>query len=266
MCGAKGGLILKGKQEIKVFRDQASLFQSAANTIAEIANAAVADHGRFTFVLSGGSSPKGLFTLLASGKVPPIPWAKTYFFWGDERHVPPDDPESNYRMARESMLTKLGVPEDHIFRVHSEDASAESAARNYEKQIKGFFKLSPGEFPRFDLVLLGMGPDGHTASLFPLSGALRERSHLVVANWVEKFKTDRITMTFPVLNNAATVMFLATGAEKAPIVKEVLENSASGLPAQTIRPASGRLIWMLDEPAASQLSPQMLAGSTKQYG
>ncbi|MDP9160093.1 MAG: 6-phosphogluconolactonase [Acidobacteriota bacterium] len=256
---------MKSEQEIHIFRDQASLFQSAAGMIAEIANAAVADHGRFTFVLSGGSSPKGLFTLLAGGKVPPIPWNKAYFFWGDERHVPPDDPESNYRMARESMLTKLGVPEDHIFRVHSEDASAESAARNYEEQIKSSFNLNPGEFPRFDLVLLGMGPDGHTASLFPLSGALQEKSHLVVANWVEKFKTDRITMTFPVLNNAATAMFLATGEEKAPILREVLENSASGLPAQKVRPTSGKLVWILDESAASQLSPQTIAGSTKHY-
>ncbi len=263
MRGAKGGLTLNGKQEIHVFRDQSSLFQSAAIMIAEIANAAVADHGKFTFVLSGGSSPKGLFTLLASGKVPHIPWDKRYFFWGDERHVPPDDPDSNYRMARESMLTKLGVSEDHIFQVHSEDASAESAARNYEEQIRSFFNLKAGEFPRFDLVLLGMGPDGHTASLFTNSDALQEKNHLVVSNWVEKFNTHRITMTFPVLNNAANVLFLATGAEKSPILKEVLENSASGLPAQKIRPASGRLIWMLDEPAASKLSPQTLAGSTK---
>ncbi|MEP6643769.1 MAG: 6-phosphogluconolactonase [Acidobacteriaceae bacterium] len=254
---------MKAEPEIHVFHDQAALFQSTARIVSDIANAAVAERGRFTFVLSGGSSPKGLFTLLASDASPSLPWEKTYFFWGDERHVPPDNADSNYRMARETLLSRISAREDQIFRVSSEDASADNAARSYEEAIKAFFDLSGGKLPRFDLVLLGMGPDGHTASLFPNSRALQEAKRLVVANWVEKLKTDRITMTFPVLNNAASVIFLVTGAEKASVLKEVLEDSAREYPAQKIRPTAGKLLWMLDESAASDLLPQTLAGSAK---
>ncbi|GAC1431027.1 MAG: 6-phosphogluconolactonase [Terriglobales bacterium] len=241
---------------IRVFRDKAELFNAAADEIARIANSAVQSNGKFSIALSGGSSPKGLFTLLAGGNVPPIPWDKTYFFWGDERHVPPDNFESNYRMAKETLLDKLAGPESHIFRVHSEE-TADKAASDYEQTIKEFFKLSLGEFPRFDLILLGIGPDGHTASLFPGTTALKENNRLVVSNWVDKLKTERITMTYPVLNNAAAVMFLVIGADKAPAVSKVFEDSSSELPSQKVRPTSGKLMWMLDEPAASALSPQL---------
>ncbi len=155
---------------------------------------------------------------------PSIPWDKIYFFWGDERHVPPDDAESNYRMANEALLSKVPVPPGNVFRIHSEEKDASIAASQYEQTLQQFFHLAPGDFPRFDLIYLGLGPDGHAASLFPDSAALNERRRLVVANWVEKFKTDRITFTFPVLNAAACVVFLASGPDKAAIVHQVLEN------------------------------------------
>ena len=253
---------MAAKPEIYVFRDKAELFKGAAAEIARTANSAAQSNEKFSIALSGGTSPKGLFTLLASGDAPPIPWDKTYFFWGDERHVPPDNSESNYRMANETLLAKLSVSESHIFRVHSEE-SAEKAASDYEQEIKAFFQLRPGEFPRFDLILLGMGPDGHTASLFPGTTALQENNRLVVANWVDKLKTERITMTYPVLNNAAAVMFLVIGADKAPVVREVLEDSASELPSRKVRPTSGKLMWMLDEPAASAVSPQLNSAESK---
>ena len=216
------------------------------------ASEAVRANGRFTVALSGGSTPKSLYSLLASK--PGIPWDKVFFFWGDERHVPPDDPESNYRMVNEALLLKIKVPSENIFRVHAEEKDASAAALQYEQTIKDFFHLSPGQFPRFDLILLGTGPDGHTASLFPGTAALNETQRLVVANWVPKFNTDRLTFTYPVLNEAAYVTFLASGPDKAPILHEILENRAAGLPSQKVHPSNGKLIWLIDEAAASKLS------------
>ena len=240
--------------EIRIVNTQADLFQAAAQEFVAQANQAIAARGKFTVALSGGSTPKGLFTLLASGSISNIPWDKIFFFWSDERHVPPDDPESNFRMANEAMLSRAPVPAANIFRVHAEQKDAAAAALEYEQTISKFFGLQPGEFPRFDLVFLGIGPDGHTASLFPGSSGLEEKSRLVIANWVEKFKTDRITFTYPVLNHSACVIFLVSGPDKAPIVHQVLENPASGLPCQRVRPLDGRLIWLLDRAAAGELS------------
>jgi 6-phosphogluconolactonase len=238
--------------EIRILKSPQDLFEATAAEFIAQANAAVRARGKFTVALSGGSTPKSLFTLLATK--PNVPWDKIYFFWGDERHVPPDDPESNYRMANEAMLSKVPVPSENIFRIHSEEKDAAEAALQYEQTLQQFFHLAPGEFPRFDLIFLGLGPDGHAASLFPDSKALEERRRLVVSNWVEKFKTDRITFTFPVLDEAACVIFLASGPDKAAIVHQVLENSGANLPSQKIRPANGRLLWMLDSGAASALS------------
>jgi 6-phosphogluconolactonase len=240
--------------EIRILETPAELFQAAADEFAEVANAAVQIQGKFTVALSGGSTPKGMFNLLTSERYASLPWSKIYFFWGDERYVPPDHSDSNYRMAYEALLSKVPVPKENVFRVLTEGKDADSAARAYEETLKTFFKLRPGEVPRFDLILLGLGPDGHTASLFPDSAALHEDKRLVVANWVEKFKTYRITFTYPVLNNAARVTFLVAGEDKAPALHQVLENKNSGLPAQQVRPKNGRLIWLLDRAAASQLS------------
>ena len=156
-------------------------------------------------------------------------------------------------MAREAGLFAK-VPDDHVFRVPTEEKDADTAALDYEQTLRKFFSVKPGEFPRFDLVLLGLGPDGHTASLFPGTAALNEKNRLVVANWIEKFQTYRITLTLPVLNHAACVMFLVSGQDKAKIVPEVLENENANLPSQKVHPADGRLLWLLDGAAGSGLS------------
>jgi 6-phosphogluconolactonase len=239
---------------IRIVKTPVELFQLAATEFAARASAAVRANGRFTIALSGGSTPKGLYGLLASGSVASIPWDKIYFFWGDERHVPPDHPESNYRMAYEALLSRVPVPKENVFRIRGEERDAEMAATAYEQDLQEFFGLKPSEFPRFDLVLLGLGPDGHTASLFPDSAALTERRRLVVANWVEKFKTHRITLTLPVLSHAACVMFLVSGPEKAPVVKQIFENPDARLPAQEVRPADGELLWLMDQAAAGDLA------------
>src|ERR1700736_3218371 len=238
--------------EIHISKTAQELFAAAATEFAAQASSAVRANGRFVVALSGGSTPKSLYNLLATK--PAIPWDKICFFWGDERHVPPDHPDSNYRMAHEALLSKVPVRPENIFRIRGEEKDAEAVALQYEQTLKDFFHLSPGEFPCFDLVLLGLGPDGHTASLFPGTAALNERHRLVVANWVAKFSAYRITLTFPVLNEAACVIFLASGADKAPIFHEVLENRNAHLPSQKVQPTRGKLLWLVDRAAASALS------------
>ncbi len=240
--------------DLRIFPDRPTLFQAAEEEFVRLARAAIQSNGRFTVALAGGSTPKGLYSLLATNTA--VAWDKVYFFFGDERHVPPDDPESNYRMAREAMLSKLPIPAGNVFRVPAEDPDAGHAAESYEQTLGQFFKTSAGTFPRFDLILLGMGPDGHTASLFPGGKALQERSRRVVADWVEKLKTHRITFTLPVLNHAAVVMFLVSGEDKAQPLKEVLEGSqpAEMFPSKLVRPTNGKLIWVIDQSAASALS------------
>jgi 6-phosphogluconolactonase len=238
---------------IAVLPTAADLFHAAAEEFTKLGRQAIAAQGRFTVALSGGSTPRSLYSLLASS-YQDFSWAGTYLFFGDERNVPPTDAESNYRMVNESLLTKIAIPAQNVFRIKAENPNAAQAAVDYELQIKNFFHLKPGEFPRFDLIFLGMGPDGHTASLFPDSEGLKETSKLVIANWVEKFKTHRLSFTFPVLNNAAEVIFLASGPDKAPMVHDVLEvQHTPPYPAQQIQPTNGRLLWMLDEAAAAKL-------------
>jgi len=157
-------------------------------------------------------------------------------------------------MANEALLSKVNVRPENVFRIRAEESNADAAALGYDKTLQQFFRLSPGEFPRFDLILLGLGPDGHCASLFPNTAALNEYKRLVVANWVERFNTHRITVTFPVLNQAACVIFLASGPDKASILQQVLENSSANLPSQHVRPANGHLLWLVDSAAASNLS------------
>jgi len=243
--------------EIRILKTATALFEAAAAEFAAQASAAVGAKGRFTLALSGGSTPRTLYSLLATK--PGIAWDKIGIFWGDERHVPPDHAESNYRMANEALLSKVPVHPENVSRICAEEKDAAAAALQYEQTLKDFFHLSPGEFPRFDLIFLGVGPDGHTASLFPGTSALNETKRLVVANWVPKFNTYRITFTFPVLNAAACVIFLLSGADKAATLREVLENKSADLPSQKVCPVNGKLIWMVDEPAARTLSrPQRL--------
>ena len=237
--------------DIRILNAPQELFQAAAAEFIALASTAIRDHRKFTVALSGGSTPKSLYSVLARSA---LPWDKIFFFWSDERHVPPDHPDSNYRMAKEALLSKVPVPPENIFRVRAEEKDANVVAKDYEEALRSFFRLRPGEFPRFDLILLGLGPDGHTASLFPNTAALNETKLLVVANWVEKFKANRITFTYPVLNNAACVIFLVSGADKADMVRTVLEDGRADLPSQRVHPVNGRLLWLLDKGAASKLS------------
>jgi 6-phosphogluconolactonase len=239
---------------IEALATAADLFHAAAEEFVRAARTAIGAQGRFTVALSGGSTPKALYSLLATNYAG-FAWNRIFLFFGDERHVPPTDPESNYRMVNESLLTKIAIPAENIFRVPAENPDAAAAASEYEAQLRRFFELKSAAFPRFDLILLGLGPDGHTASLFPDSPALNEESRLVVANWVAKFNAHRITFTFPVLNRAAEVMFLASGADKADMVRQVLEGkNTPPLPSQRVQPSDGKLLWMLDEAAAAKLT------------
>jgi 6-phosphogluconolactonase len=232
------------------------LFAAAAEEVMRTANEAVVARGRFTIALSGGSTPKSLFNLLATNARTTLPWDRMFFFWGDERHVPPTDPESNYRMADEAMLSKIPVAAGNVFRMPAENPDAAAAAEAYEKTLRKFFQTAPDGVPQFDLILLGMGPDGHTASLFPGTAALQEKSRLVVANWVEKLKTHRLSLTLPVLNAARCVAFLVSGTDKADVLKIVLEEDVPGeqYPAKLVKPSDGKLIWFVDRAAASALS------------
>ena len=242
--------------ELRRLTTPQDLFQAAAEEVIRDATDAVAKRGRFTIALSGGSTPKNLYTLIAANASANLPWDQMFFFWGDERHVPPDDPDSNYRMAKEALLSKVPIPANNVFPIPAENPDANAAAEAYEQTLRKFFNLPAGEFPSFDLILLGMGPDGHTASLFPESAALQEKSRLVVANWVEKLKTSRITLTLPVLNAARCVAFLVSGGDKAEVLREVLEGSAPAekYPSRLVQPSDGKLIWLVDRAAASQLS------------
>ena len=242
--------------EIRTLTTPQELFAAAAEEVVRAANEAVAQRGRFTLALAGGSTPKSLYNLLATNARTALPWERMFFFWGDERHVPPTDPDSNYRMADETMLSKIPVAAANVFRMKTENPDAAAVAEDYEQTLRKFFQLEPGQVPAFDLILLGMGPDGHTASLFPGTAALQEKSRLVLANWVEKMKTYRITLTLPVLDAAGCVIFLVSGTDKAAALHAVLEEDVPGeqYPAKLIRPRQGKLIWLVDRAAASTLS------------
>lgn len=244
--------------EIRTLTTPQELFAAAAEEVVRTANEAVAKRGRFTIALSGGSTPKNLYNLLATNARTALPWDRMFFFWGDERYVPPNDPDSNYHMADEIMLSKIPVAPGNVFRIRTENPDAAAVAENYEQTLRKFFELQPEQVPIFDLILLGMGPDGHTASLFPGTAALKEKSRLVVANWVEKMKTHRITLTLPVLNAARCVTFLVSGTDKASVLHTVLEENVPGeqYPSKLVKPSDGKLIWLLDRAAASQLTSQ----------
>jgi len=253
-AAARGGRM---QPEIDIVTDAAALCQAGAAEFVRQAREAVGAKGAFTVALSGGSTPKGLYGLLATDPTlrAQLPWDNVQVFWGDERHVPPDDAESNYRMANEAMVSKVPIPPANVHRINSEHAEPSQAAEVYEQTLRMFFRLSAGQFPRFDLVFLGLGPEGHTASLSPGTKGLHEERRLVVSNWVGKFYTDRITMTPPVLNNAACVIFLVSGEDRALPLKAVLEgpHEPEQLPAQLIHPSRGRLLWLIDRPAARLL-------------
>lgn len=244
------------ERAIRVCADTDALASAAAERFVRQADAAVAAHGRFTVALAGGTTPNALYGMLATRYRTSAPWHAIYFFWGDERHVPPEHRDSNFRAASEAMLSKVPVSQTHVHRIPGELPDAATAAGEYERTLRREFALGGAALPVFDLVLLGIGPDGHTASLFPDSEALYERNRLVLAPWVEKFRSFRITLTLPVLNSASIVVFLVSGVEKAETLRAVLEgpDAPIRLPAQAVRPSKGRLLWLVDAAAAARLS------------
>jgi 6-phosphogluconolactonase len=243
------------KVHIEVCRDLRDLSQTVAVEFIRLAKQSVAAAGQFAVALAGGSTPKGLYSLLTAAQFrDAIPWSQIHLLWGDERCVPPDDPQSNYRMVHETLLSKVPIPAQNIFRMLGEK-NPHVAASAYEETIRQFFHLSNGEMPSFDLILLGLGKDGHTASLFPGSEALRETRRLVTAPYVEELKTHRLTLTLPVLNHGANIFFLVAGKDKAAALSDVLQGKCNPkrLPAQWIIPQRGRLVWFVDQAAATLL-------------
>ncbi|MBI4277706.1 MAG: 6-phosphogluconolactonase [Armatimonadetes bacterium] len=243
--------------DIVICPDVATLAREVARRFAEHARRAVAARGRFMVALSGGSTPRGLYAVLAGDPYrEDILWARTHVFWGDERCVPPDHPESNYGMAREVLLSRVPVPPENVYRMVGEHADPEAAAARYEAVLREVFHLDAGNVPVFDLILLGLGDDGHTASLFPGSAALREQRRLVAAPFVDRLNVYRLTLTPPVFNHAAAVMFLVAGWSKAAGLRAVLEgpDRPERLPAQIVRPERATLLWLVDQAAASLLT------------
>ncbi|HET8890781.1 MAG TPA: 6-phosphogluconolactonase [Candidatus Angelobacter sp.] len=237
--------------EVKIVPDSATLARVAAQEFQRLAETGIQERGRFSVSLSGGNTPRAVYSLLAE-EHKELPWEKIHIFFGDERHVPPDHPDSNFRMANESLLSKVPIPENNVHRIRAE-LEPEAAAKDYDEQLTEFFHLNRHDWPRFDLVFLGLGDDGHTASLFPGSSALTDVSNRVAANWVEKLQTFRITLTFPVLNHAAEVAFLVSGESKAQILSVVLSPGAKKFPAQGVEPENGRLLWLVDQDAGQLL-------------
>ncbi|MFQ5857885.1 MAG: 6-phosphogluconolactonase [Anaerolineae bacterium] len=241
--------------DLRVYADAGKLAQAAAELFAQQAQASFFSHGRFMVALAGGSTPRPIYQRLAAPAIQvAIPWEETHIFWGDERCVSPDHPDSNYRMAMDALLSKVPVPAANIHRMAGEQPP-DAAAHAYTQTIRDVFHLASGELPCFDLILLGMGGDGHTASLFPDSEVLHEQTRLVAAHYVEKLAAHRLTLTPPVINNATRVVFLVAGKDKAETLHHVLEGpyDPDRLPAQLVQPTHGHLVWLVDEAAATQV-------------
>jgi 6-phosphogluconolactonase len=239
--------------DVQVFDDAEAVTRAAADLFARLSREAVEQRGAFSVALSGGTTPRSVYELLASEEYrADVPWPKVHVFFGDERAVPPDHAESNYRMASEALLSRVPVPPENVHRIDGLGDAAANAS-DYESVMRGFF--GDAEWPRFDLVLLGMGDDGHTASLFPNTAALEESRAWVASNWVEKLGAWRITLTAPAINAARRVVFLVTGASKAERLREVLKgpHDPTRLPSQMIRPRDGSLSWYVDRAAAAKL-------------
>ena len=242
------------KASIQIFKDHETLSRAAAEIFVAVAARAVDERGHFLAALSGGGTPAKLYRLLA--KEPyrgQVDWVNTFVFWGDERCVPPDDEGSNYRQAMDTLLSHIPIPDENIQRIKGELEPAE-ASRSYARALKDFAS-PPLDWPRFDLVLLGMGSDGHTASLFPGSGIEPASPALAVTADYQGRPANRVTLTSAVFNSARQILFLVTGESKSGMLARVINGThhPKGLPAQRIRPTDGEIIWLVDDAAASKL-------------
>ena len=239
---------------VEIYQDVDTLSQAAARYVVSIANESIVTHGRFTLSLAGGSTPKKLYALLASEPYrDQINWALVEVFWSDERCVAPDSEDSNYHLAEEVLLSKVPIPASQIHRMPADAADRDAAAQRYTEEMQR--ALGTNGIPSFDLMQLGMGPEGHTASLFPHQASLKEQQRLVIPVDVPKPPPPRLTCTPPLLNAAVHVLFLVTGQDKADAVAAILEgeHNPDEYPAQIIKPANGEVTWMLDSAAASKL-------------
>lgn len=256
------------KVTYQVWPTAAEMAKASAEKFAETVEAAVAKRGVARLAISGGSTPQATFKLLAAEPfVSRIPWDKLQLFWVDERCVGPDSPESNYGVARDLMLSKVPIPAENVFRMEGE-LDPEVAASRYESTLRNVMKLEGAETPAFDMVTLGMGPDGHTASLFPNTEGLNELGRLVIANHVPQKDVWRVSLTWPVINHASEVVFEVEGPGKTDVLAEVLTGprDPDRLPSQLIRPANGKLLFLLDEAAAAKLPPAEATGAGYRLG
>lgn len=245
--------------EYRIYDGLDALSQAAAEHFLEVAKSAVSTRGKARIAISGGNTPKRTFQSLANPAEPflaAMPWGKIELYWVDERGVPPDNADSNYRMTRESLLEKVPLKPEQIFRIEGE-LEPEVAAARYESTIRGQFRLEGAEAPRFDVLALGMGDDGHTASLFPHTEALHELARVAVANYVPQKKTWRVTLTWPVIVEAQDIFFLIGGKDKAEPLREVFlgKYDPETYPSQLIQPKNGKLLLLLDKDAAALLPP-----------
>ena len=254
---------VSGSVSILIARDEPSFLKKAVMVLIELTASAAEARQRATWSLSGGNTPKKLFQLLSEPHYKErIPWPQLHLFWGDERCVPPEHPDSNYKMVRDALLSKISFPDANTHRMPAEMAPATDAARAYDQSLKVFFKYER-PFPAFDVMMLGMGDDGHTASLFPGTTALEENEKWVASSYVEKFSANRLTLTYPVINNARRILIMCAGDGKASVLKEVLRPGVPvRFPVQRVQPQNGELIWLLDHAAASKLSPDVLNKSS----
>lgn len=238
-----------------VAKDHATLCEAVVGDVLDLSKKKIKEKGQFVMALSGGETPKGVYSLMAMpGTCGRFEWDKIHFFWGDERCVPPSDPRSNYGMVRRTLLEKIKMPEANVHFIRTQGTDPGISASLYEREMLLFFKLNAGEVPCFDLVLLGLGRDGHVASLFPESPALCETKRLATHTSLKATQEARITLTLPVINRAQAIFFLASGLEKAQTVRRILETKGEDcLPANRVRPSGGNLRWYLDRQAASGL-------------
>jgi len=239
--------------DLRLDRNLELLSRALAEAIVDLAQTSVEKRQRFTIALSGGNTPRTLYSMLASDYRALIPWQRTHIFWGDERYVSPENPLSNYRMAKETLLDHVPIPRDQAHPMPTLLPEPEEAAEAYEETLMSHF---PGQWPRFDLILLGMGPDGHIASLFPHSNVLEEEARIVAAVREERAEPpSRLTLTIPAINHAAHIHFLIAGANKANALTRALAPNANSKssPAAAIQPLDGQLVWWVDEAAAGRL-------------
>ncbi|HEV2112715.1 MAG TPA: 6-phosphogluconolactonase [Terriglobales bacterium] len=239
---------------IKIFDDRNALNAGAAGFWQCVADNAIVARGRFSVALSGGSTPKALYELLAQSPwKESLPWSKTHIFLGDERNVPAGDPPSNFRMANEALLSKVKIPAENIHRVRTELKDPQKVAADYERTLRELFPGAP--WPQIDLNLLGLGENGHTASLFPHTPVLHDDKDWIAGLYIEEVKMERITLTVPAINHSRNIAFFISGASKAQVVHDILHGprDPERLPAQLIQAEAGNLIWLLDRPAAALL-------------